>query len=86
MTPGFQGLTGRWSLNSRDSRYGRPPDIPKTPWGTEQKGLENSLEKAKLVMASPFEAIVALIKADISPVVTAGTIKLRVSSLIPKDT
>ena len=28
-------LTVRWSLNSRDSRYRRPPDIPKTPWGPE---------------------------------------------------
>ena len=71
MTPGFQGLMGRWSLNSR---------------GTEQKGLENSLKKAQLVVASPFEVIVALMKADVSPVVTAGAIKLGVLSLIPKDT
>ena len=80
----LSGLDG-CSLNSRGSRYGRPPDILKTPWETEQKDWKIH-SKRQLAMASPFKANIALIKADISPVVTAGTIKARVSSSIPKDT
>ena len=38
----------------------------------------------QLVLASPFEAIAALMKADVNPVVTAGTIKLKVLSSILK--
>ena len=83
MIPGPQGLKGppEWLGRSLQAAAGHPEDalgIEKKEWKIHSK--------RQLVEASPFEAIVALMKADVSPVVTAGTIKPRVSSSIPKDT
>ena len=47
-----------------------------------RKMAGKSLKRVQLVVALPLETIVTLLKANVGPMVTAGTIKLRVSSSI----
>ena len=45
--------------------------------GGRKKVAGKSLKRVQLVVASPLETIVALLKANVGPVVTAGTIKSK---------
>ena len=73
---GIQGLNDGWMVpEARAAAMGDRRTSRRRPGG-QKKGWKIT-QKAQLAVASPLETIVTLLKANVGPVVTAGTIKFK---------